>query len=252
MKRSHETHARGGFTLIELLVVVAIMTSLLAILLPTVSKVRSLADRTVCQSNLRHISQAWHMYCNAHGGEFYQGENANALYGGWKGIDYPNHPRPLNRYLGLASLPASEADATIFKCPRDKGSAGPMYYRDLGTSYQTNILLIGQDQIGALPYGSLQHAINTRLQGLTHQRVDSPARVLLIGDYGWGVQWIPHYPPGPYWHGRRYHYNVAFLDTHVEFLHIRKGLFVTDEYTVLPLKELYALAHEVQEEEELP
>jgi prepilin-type N-terminal cleavage/methylation domain-containing protein len=241
----------SGFTLIELLAVITIMTLLLAILLPALRKARSVADRTICQGNLRQISQGWHMYLNANEGKFCQGENANALYGGWRGIDYPDHPRPLNPYLGLASLPASEEDAQVFKCPCDKGYTGPMYYQDLGTSYQTNILLIGQDQIGMLPNGQLRHAINQNLRNLTQQQVDSPERVLLMGDYGWGVQWLPHYPSGPYWHDRNYYYSLAFLDGHVAFLHIRKGLFITDEYTVLPRKVLYALAHEVQKEESI-
>jgi prepilin-type processing-associated H-X9-DG protein len=79
-----------------------------------------------------------------------------------------------------------------------------------------------------------------------------PERVLLIGDYGWGDQWLPRYPPGPFWHDRRYYYNVAFLDTHVQFLRIRKGLYYTPEYTVLPFEDLWPLAKRDQEEESTP
>jgi prepilin-type N-terminal cleavage/methylation domain-containing protein len=42
-----------GFTLIELLVVVAIISVLIAILLPSLGRVKETARRTVCASNLR-------------------------------------------------------------------------------------------------------------------------------------------------------------------------------------------------------
>jgi hypothetical protein len=39
---------------------------------------------------------------------------------------------------------------------------------------------------------------------------------------------------------------MAFLDGHVGFLNLRKGIYVADEYTVLPFKELHGLAREIQ------
>ncbi len=238
-----------AFTLVELLVVLAVLTVFMAILLPTLQKARSLAQRAVCQNNLKQITTAWHMYLDAHDGLFFQGENANALYGGWRGLDFPSHQRPLNKYLELDPLPTTAQEARVFKCPGDKGHTGPVYHQDLGTSYQTNILLIGQDQIAPLEGGDLSNEINRRLKGLKRQAVDNPGRVLLIGDYGWGVQWIPGYPAGPYWHNRHDCYNLAYLDGHVRFLRVHKGLFITDEYTVLPFEEVYGLARDVQEEE---
>jgi hypothetical protein len=44
---------------------------------------------------------------------------------------------------------------------------------------------------------------------------------------------------------------LAFLDGHVEFLEIYKGLYVTPEYSILPFRNLYKLAREVQEEVEV-
>ena len=124
----------------------------------------------------------------------------------------------------------------------------------IGTSYQTNIYLIGQDQIGSLPstHTQLRNAINARLKNLRINRVDGHSRLLLIGDYGWSNQSRPTVPCIGDWHGREFYHNMAFLDGHVEFLRIRKGLFVTSEYTVLPFQGLYSLAKQVQIEETCP
>lgn len=238
-----------GFTLIELLVVIAIVALLLAILLPMLSGARILTKRLVCKSKLRQIGLAWNMYLDDFDGKFYQCVNANIIYGGWKGIRFPNQKRVLNKYFGLPDLPESENEAMIFKCPVDGGSRGVPFYSMVGTSYQTNILLIGQDQVAPQPSEELRQEINNRLMDLNLSKVDNPSKLLLVGDYTWGSQWLPGYPKGPDWHGRSLHYNVAFLDGHVDFLKIRKGLFITDKYTVLPFEELYELAYSVQEEE---
>jgi prepilin-type N-terminal cleavage/methylation domain-containing protein/prepilin-type processing-associated H-X9-DG protein len=61
VSRSPRQH-RAGFTLIELLTVIAIIGILAAILIPTVSKVRSSARQATCASNMRQIAMAVLMY----------------------------------------------------------------------------------------------------------------------------------------------------------------------------------------------
>lgn len=51
-----------GFTLVELLTVVAIIALLLAILLPNFAKVKELAKRANCSTNLKSLGSGWQMY----------------------------------------------------------------------------------------------------------------------------------------------------------------------------------------------
>ncbi len=51
--------ARRGFTLIELLIVIAVLAMLVGILVPTLSRVRELARRAKCSTNLHNIGTAW-------------------------------------------------------------------------------------------------------------------------------------------------------------------------------------------------
>ncbi len=53
---------KSGFTLIELLVVIAIIALLMGILMPALSRVREVAKRVVCSSQLRQVGTAIPLY----------------------------------------------------------------------------------------------------------------------------------------------------------------------------------------------
>ncbi len=257
--QSYRLHSQcQAFTLIELLVVIAVVSVLVAVLLPCLTEARCIAKRTKCQSNLQQIALAWLLYLDDWDGYFYQGQRANQDYGGWRGIKQ-YYPCPLNPYVNLPVDVENDHDARLFLCPSDGGGMPGKYfyekvYHVIGTSYQTNIFLIGQTECGKFSdhTAELDAKISARLSGIHVNKTANPSHLLLMGDFGWINQWDPQpYPRPEYkdqaeWHGRPDYHNMAFLDGHTDFVNIPKGYYITPDYTIIPFKELYELAQKVQ------
>jgi prepilin-type N-terminal cleavage/methylation domain-containing protein len=254
----HMLISKRGFTLIELLVVISVIALLMAILLPALNAARRLGKRMACQGNLRQIALAWQFYLDDHEGRFYQGVNTNHLFGGWQGTGFGSSYRPLNRYVGLDPNIPTDRGAELFRCPADGGGIlglppEELAYQYFGNSYQTNLFLIGPTAIGPprADHADLHSAINSRLKVLNLMNVSTPHVLLsLVGDDSWMYEWNRLMPHSAAWHGRERHHNLAYLDGHVDFVRIRKGLYVTSEYSVLPFRDLDKLALAVQEEVE--
>jgi len=256
------THA---FTLIELLIVIAIIALLIAILLPSLSAARSLSRRTACQSNLRQLAVTWQSYFDDHDGKFLKGTNQNINYGGRQGLGEirfgadPDNPvrKPLNRYLQLEEI--TTAAAEVFQCPSDDGStlAQPSHFLHYGTSYLTNIFVIGPNQVSINPFdpcGQWLFEASQRLKmnhGVSSGLGDT-SRLILMGDWGWSNWLRPFDNVAIDWHDRSCSSNLAFFDGHIEFQTLRKGLYTTEEYVWLPFDDLARNCVSSQVEQDCP
>ena len=76
---------RHAFTLIELLVVIAIIAILAALLLPTLSKAKERAQRTVCKNNQRQVALTAIIYAGENGEQFPANArvNNNTVHARW-------------------------------------------------------------------------------------------------------------------------------------------------------------------------
>jgi prepilin-type N-terminal cleavage/methylation domain-containing protein/prepilin-type processing-associated H-X9-DG protein len=126
---------RKGFTLIELLVVIAIIALLMSILMPALARVREIANRVVCGTNLAGIGKAMNIYANDNpGGYFPRAASRNGELGGpgdmvWDGPfqNPPVDPFPNNKATISASLwilvRYNYATSKQFLCASDPDSA---------------------------------------------------------------------------------------------------------------------------------
>ena len=257
-----------AFTLVELLVVVAIFALLMAVLLPSLRKAKAAAKSVICKNRLKQLALSWNVYLFDHDGRLYQGVNADHEYGGWTGLNYFGYPeslwpnRPLNAYVGLEQKHEEKKTAELFACPSDKGGVWNAGYAITekafhvwGTSYRTNMFLIGQNSIPdwGSQYQELNQEVREKLKYNKITNVCNPSMLLLIGDNAW-FYWMPHIDPDEdwqqqgYWHDKEDTYNMAFLDGHVECVEIKEAYYVGDSYCILPFRELHGLAKEVQGE----
>jgi len=73
---------KRGFTLVELLVVIAIIALLMGILMPALARVRQIAFRMVCGSNLSGIGKAMLIYANDYEDELPRAGGRSSVWGG--------------------------------------------------------------------------------------------------------------------------------------------------------------------------
>jgi len=102
---------KQGFTLVELLVVIAIIALLMGILMPALARVRQLAFRMVCGTNLSGIGKAMLIYANDYEDEL---PRAGGRESDWGSVDWDAD----NRYdaYGVSPSDGSGGTATISSC----------------------------------------------------------------------------------------------------------------------------------------
>ena len=102
---------RKGFTLVELLVVIAIIALLMGILMPALARVRQLAFRMTCGTNLAGIGKAMLIYANDYEDELPRAGGRNSTWGSvtWDAVD---------RYTAYGVTPGTGegGSATVSSC----------------------------------------------------------------------------------------------------------------------------------------
>jgi len=247
----------GAFTLLEVLIVVAILSLLVAVLLPSLSRAQSQTRRVVCASNLTQLHKAWVMYLDAAKGSFQGGVNMQFNYGGVQGkgsAAFGAHPKKpvsksLNKYLGAGLPPVLRQGGDVFRCPCDTGvKAMPRsVFEFCGTSYAANPLVVGR----ALrpPAGSVCLEEWTAIVGdssalppkpglltdLKDDNIAEPSRLVLMGDATWLYHWEEGLPMS-------FHFGIRPRASTIwpsgtatwGFVLIRKGIHVDGFYAVTP------------------
>ena len=204
-----------GFTLIELLVVVAIISLLVAILLPAMNQARSLASGTFCRNNLRQFAIAAQTYT-----ESYSDRYPIAYYYGYSPAFKSYSWDFVITYDAQTTVEAGilwqgRTIEQVHQCPSFDGNANS--YGDPYTGYNYNTSYIG--------HGSYETVVEPARTG----EVGDPAGTALFGD-GQYIDGANKYMRSPFTHpGDRFagRYggtqgyrhsgatNVAFCDGHV-------------------------------------
>jgi len=155
---SDASPGRRAFTLVELLLVLAIVSALVAILLPALARGRQQGRSAACLSNLRQFLIAWHMYADMHqdvmmpGRHCYEGappaDPASWNFVG-NGLKYcPRGVAMLGGYIGAnpfsrpsVSDSRQDYESRIYQCPE-----APEWIDERNSGYGYNYQFLGNNR----------------------------------------------------------------------------------------------------------
>jgi prepilin-type N-terminal cleavage/methylation domain-containing protein/prepilin-type processing-associated H-X9-DG protein len=111
---------RKAFTLIELLVVIAIIALLLAILMPSLNKVKELAKRAVCLSSVRQLTMSWIMYAGENDDKICAANVGNSKWGWVAKKNFDGTPDEQIESIRAGVLFPYVETVDIYTCPTAK------------------------------------------------------------------------------------------------------------------------------------
>lgn len=165
---------RDGFTLIELLVVISIVSLLIAVLLPALSKARKAARNTQCLNQQRQVAMAYHAYIA-------DNQQFIPVDGNWAS-NVGTYPKTIGPWQNqLASYMGAQNAGGMYEvliCPetRDKiTSAHKSYHSTYGVNYIRSFKPLWLSWPNPQPiFDNIQHQ----------------SRVLMLTDYIVGYRYI--------------------------------------------------------------
>src|SRR5688500_15187382 len=181
---------RRAFTLVELLIVLGIVTVLLALLLPVLTRAREQGRRVQCMSNLRQLAHAFVMYGADHN-QFFPGSAVAFPLNG--AAPFPSdwiHWEPTRklddsataRYLGRPVDPA------VYRCPSDDADAHGLALTWGPNTFQPT-LVYRYSYCMPRNFGSAEAIQNRRMTGRDNEfstpkfsLIKDPSRTLLLAE----------------------------------------------------------------------
>lgn len=249
-----------AFTLIELLAVIAIVGVLATLIIGTVSRVRDMARRATCSSNLRQIGAAYQLYAAENRG-LYPATRSPNYTASPSGQTYPVPYTPTNPPPGANPLLDGWQVEISRYIVRDQkyvwdvkdltGQLNIAHCPAYDLFFDASKKLSAQSNISSAGYGM---NVNLNINGANYSAnwagvavrfpaasLNNPARTILVGDspeyfINVGGSWVAStaYPDGysngaPTRHGTSANY--VYADGHVSSLSSREAL------TALPFKQ---------------
>jgi prepilin-type N-terminal cleavage/methylation domain-containing protein len=199
MRPSHLLHGiqrrihPAAFTLVELLVVIGIIAVMIAILLPTHAKARESANRAVCLSNMRELSNSLRIYATTFKDQIPIGYMDQQNFNWF--VNWNNGNGTKVSLLGLLAISKLTPNPKVFYCP----------------DVQDDQFRYNTPENPWPPFEKWPDSPRFTTPGLGHTRITyqvrpianwppEPVSAASIATYGDSVRWIPYL--GTNWTGR--------------------------------------------------